>query len=91
MLIKKFPSILRKLKELDYVFVIVFLYQQKSAPKNRIIILPANRNVETCDNVRFAAGIDDTEEQQAGDETEDMPPLEGDADDDDASKMEEVD
>jgi len=37
------------------------------------------------------AGIDEAEEQQAADETEDMPPLEGDGDDDDASKMEEVD
>ena len=39
----------------------------------------------------FKTGIDDTEEQQAADEAEEMPPLEGDGDEDDASKMEEVD
>lgn len=41
--------------------------------------------------IKLGLGIDESEEQQAVDETEDMPPLEGDGDEEDASKMEEVD
>ena len=42
-------------------------------------------------SLKCISGIDETEEQQAVEENEDMPPLEGEGDDDDASKMEEVD
>lgn len=40
--------------------------------------------------IKLGLGIEESEEQ-AADETEDMPALEGDAEEDDASKMEEVD
>ena len=44
-----------------------------------------------CVFLYFYVGIEESEEQQAADETEDMPALEGEGDEDDASKMEEVD
>ena len=41
--------------------------------------------------IKLGLGIDESEEQQAVDENEDMPSLENEGDEDDASKMEEVD
>jgi len=40
--------------------------------------------------IKLGLGIDDSEEPQAPEDVEEMPPLEGDGDDD-ASRMEEVD